>query len=73
MSNQIFCMVNIIKNDSYLKIKTGHKSCNMLSVLNKLPLEKELQNFVTSNVFSDQKVKKQNNKIKHKNSCQSRN
>jgi len=31
----------------------GHKSCNMLSIQNKLTLKKELQNFVTNNVFFD--------------------
>ena len=29
----------------------GHKSCNMLSKLHKLILQKKLQNFVTNNVF----------------------
>ena len=29
----------------------GHKSCNMLSIINKLTLQKELQNFMTNNVF----------------------
>ena len=29
----------------------GHKSCNMLSILNTLILPKKLQNFVTNNVF----------------------
>ena len=29
----------------------GHKSCNMLSTLNKLTMQKELQSFVTNNVF----------------------
>ena len=33
----------------------GHKSCNRLSILNKLTLQKELQNVVTNNVFLDQK------------------
>ena len=28
-----------------------HKSCSMLSILNKLTLQKELQHFVTNNVF----------------------
>jgi len=28
----------------------GHKSCNMLSILNELTLQKELQTFVTNNV-----------------------
>jgi len=31
----------------------GHKSCNMLSKLNKLTLQKELQNLVTNNLFLD--------------------
>jgi len=29
----------------------GHTSCNMISMLNKLTLQKELQTFVTNNVF----------------------
>jgi len=33
----------------------GHKSCNMLSILNKLTLQKELQNIATNNVFLDKK------------------
>ena len=52
----------------------GHKSCNMLSILNKLTLRKELQNFVTNNVFwaknKNTPITKQ--KIKHKNPCRSR-
>jgi len=44
-----------------------HKSCSMLSILNKLKLQKELQNLVTNNVFW-QKVKNNNNE----NPCQSR-
>ena len=35
----------------------GHKSCNMLSMLNKLTLKKELQTLVTNNVFLDKKSK----------------
>jgi len=31
----------------------GQKSYNMLSILNKLPLQNELQNVVTNNVFLD--------------------
>jgi len=42
----------------------GHKSCNMLSILNKLTLKRELQTFVTNNVFLDKKVKTQQQKIK---------
>ena len=41
----------------------GHKSCNMLSILNKLTLQEELQNILTKNVFLDNKVKS----TKHKN------
>jgi len=33
----------------------GHKSCNVLSMLNKLSLQRELQNVVTNNVFMDKK------------------
>ena len=29
----------------------GHKSCNMLSILNALTLQKKLQNCMTSNVL----------------------
>ena len=32
-------------------LRIGHKSGNMLSMLNKLTLQKELQTFVTNNVF----------------------
>ena len=35
----------------------GHKSCNMLGILNKLTLHKKLQNCVTNNVFLDKKSK----------------
>ena len=37
----------------------GQKSCNMLSILNKLTFQKELQNFVTNNVLLGEKVKTQ--------------
>jgi len=33
----------------------GHKSCNMLSILNKLTLKKEMQTFVSNDVFLDKK------------------
>jgi len=36
-----------------------HKYCNMLSILNKLTLQKKLQNFVTENLFMDKEVKTQ--------------
>jgi len=35
----------------------GHKLSNMLCLLNKLPLQNELQNCVKSNVFWTKKVK----------------
>jgi len=31
----------------------SHKSCKLLSILYKLTLQKDLHNFVTSNVFMD--------------------
>jgi len=43
----------------------GHKSCNMLSILNKLTLLKELQTIVTNNVFLDKKVKTTTTKQKN--------
>jgi len=52
----------------------GHKSCNMLSILNKSILLKELQTFVINNVFLDKKSKHPTTKqkIKHENPCRSR-
>ena len=53
-------------------------SCKMFRILNKLILQKELQTFVTNNVFWNKKVKTQqqqqqqrNKKLEHKNSCRS--
>jgi len=43
----------------------SHKSSNMLRILNKLTLYKELQIFVTNNVFLDKKEKHNNNKTKN--------
>jgi len=37
----------------------GHKSCNLLSIVNKLTLQKEVLNIVTNNVFLDKNVKTQ--------------
>jgi len=37
----------------------GHKSCNMLSILNKLTLQNKLQNLSTNNVVLDKKVNTQ--------------
>ena len=53
----------------------GHKSCNMLSILNKLTLQKKLQTFVINNVFLNKKGKNTTitkQKFKHKNPCRSR-
>jgi len=46
----------------------GHKSCNMLSILKKLTLQKELPNVVTNNVFwTKDKAQQQQNKNKKSN------
>ena len=53
----------------------GHKSCNVLSILNKLALNKKLQYFETNNVFLEKKVnntKTTKQKFKFKNPCRSR-
>jgi len=43
----------------------GHNSCKMLSILNKLTVQKKFQNCVTNNVFLNKKVntQQQQNKI----------
>ena len=43
-------------------LRIGHKSGNMLGILNKLTLQKELQYFVTKHVIFDRKLKQQNKK-----------
>jgi len=56
-------------------LRIGHKSGNMLSLINKLKLQKELQTFVTNNVFLTKKSKNTTTikqKIQHKNPCGSR-
>jgi len=51
--------------------RIGHKSGNMLGILNKLKLQKELQSSVTNNVLNtNTNTIKQ--KFKHKNPCGSR-
>ena len=50
----------------------GHKSCNMLSILNKLPLQKELQILWQITCFFGQNVKTLHQKKTHKNPCPSR-
>jgi len=45
----------------------GPKSCNMLILLNKLTLQKELQHFVTNNVLLEKKVKAQQQQNKKSN------
>ena len=56
-----FCDMPILKMlGLYLyTLIIGHKSSNMLRILNKLTLYKELQTLVTNNVFLDKKVKTQ--------------
>ena len=45
----------------------GHQSCNMLSILNKITLQKDLQNVMTNNVLLDKKSNHNTNKkIKQK-------
>ena len=43
----------------------SHKSSNMLRLLNKLTLQKDLQIFVTNNVFLDEKVEPQEQQTKN--------
>ena len=53
-------------------LRIGHRSGNVLSILNKLTLQKGLQTFVTNNVCFLQKSKKKTTikqKFKHKNPC----
>jgi len=45
----------------------GHKSCNMLSILNKLTFQRELQNIVTNHVLFDKKVKTKQQENKNSN------
>jgi len=46
-------------------LRNSHKSCNMLSILNEFTLQKELQTFVTNNLFwTKVKSQKQQNKTK---------
>jgi len=50
----------------------GHKSRNTLSLLNKLTLQKKLQNYVTNNVFwGKNKLQQQQNKSNKKIYCRS--
>jgi len=56
-------------------LRIGHKSGSVLSMLNKLTLQKELLTFVTNNVCFLQKSKNTTTiklLIKHKNPCGSR-
>ena len=44
-------------------LRNSHKSCNMLSILNEFTLQKELQTFVTNNLFwTKVKTQQQQNK-----------
>jgi len=42
----------------------GHKSCNMLSTLNRLTLQKKMQRFVTKQCVLDKKEKTKKSNIK---------
>ena len=57
-------------------LKIGHKSCKLLSILNKLPLQKKFQYMyvVTHNVFLDEtkNTTTTKQKLKHNNPCRSR-
>jgi len=54
-----------------LTLKIGHKFCSMLSILNEITLEKELQNIIKNGFWTKIVKTKQQNKNKNKNSCQS--
>ena len=56
----------------FLYLLIGHKSCNMLSMLNKLTLQKELQ--IPSNVFmtKNKNTKTTKQKSKHNKPCRNR-
>ena len=58
----------------YITLLIGHKFCNMLSILNKLTLQKELQNFVTKDVFwtKSKSTTATKQTMKHKNPSRSR-
>jgi len=52
--------------DLYLyTLMISHKSCNMLGILNKLKLQKNLQKIVRNNVFWDKKSKTQQQQNKN--------
>jgi len=55
-------------------LKIDHKSCNMLSILNKVTLQKELQSSVTNSVLwaTSKNTTTTKQKIKHKTACWSR-
>jgi len=72
-----FCHFGLILKMLGLYLDTliiGHKLCNMLRILNELTLQRELQNFVTNNVFltKNKTTATTKHKIKQKNHCQSR-
>ena len=52
----------------------SHRSCNMLDILNTLTLNKDLQTCVINNVLMDKSknTTTTKQKIKHKNTCRSR-
>ena len=62
----VTCMLKMLGLFLYTLI-IGHKFCNMLSITNKLTLQKKLHNFVTNNVFLDTKEKSQQQQNKTSN------
>jgi len=60
-----------VRSVSLYTLIIGHKSRNMVSILNKRKLQKKLQNIVTNNVFWTKNKNTTTTKIKHKNPCRS--
>ena len=58
----IFTVKDASSASLYPLLIIGRKSCNMISILNKLTLQKELQNCVKYNVLVDKKLKHYKNK-----------
>jgi len=68
----LFLYFSPFKDARYLyTLIIGHKSFNMLSILNKLTLQRKLHKFVTKCVL-DRKVRTKQQQQKHKNHCWSR-
>ena len=69
------CILKMLGHFLYTLLHViGHKSCNMLSILNKLTLQKELPNVVTNNALLGKQSKNttvNKTKLKHENRCRS--